>query len=113
MPVNTVRCLCVSSQRKPSLRIGYAIRWAVMVALKWLLLLTAAAYIAWVFLVSVWWILGAILNPTRFLPFAAAVVAFFAFLVAKATMAWTLRKSGKDIVTKIVTKKLQAIVDSR
>ena len=64
-------------------------------------------------MVSVWWVLGAILNPTRFLPFAAAVVVFFTFLIAKAKAAWTMRDTGASVVKKIVMKKLQGIVDSR
>ena len=40
-------------------------------------------YIGYICLVALWMVLGAILNPNKFLPFAAAVGTFVLFIATK------------------------------
>jgi hypothetical protein len=95
-----------------SQRCGYLVRWMVHELLRLYLLLVCGAMVAYIVLVGVWWILGAVINPNRFLPYAAAVVTFFTFMTGKIAQLSRLRYEAEDMITakvsEIVTKTLSS-----
>lgn len=49
-------------------------------------LLLFGSYFGYFFLVLVWWVLGAVLQPDKMLPFASMVATFVSFVIAKVGM---------------------------
>jgi hypothetical protein len=46
-------------------------------------LIVYSCYTSYFYLVFIWWILGAVLNPDKMLPYAVMVGTFFSFVYAK------------------------------
>lgn len=127
--------LVVAKRRKWHRRLFLAFRWLIHVLLPIFLVFITTSYIGYLSLVStarnpaagacnrshsvyplpplqvgVWWLLGAILNPSQFLPLAAAVGTFAAVCVAKAKQAAAMRKQGTAAVTKAVQKQVAGLL---
>lgn len=60
-------------------------------------LILVAIYIAYISCVALWMVLGAIINPNKFLPFATSVMTFALFLVTK-------YKAMNELINNLETK---------
>ena len=72
------------------------------------LLLLLAIIFGYLCLVLVWAILGAVLNPDKFLPYAAASATFITVTIAKYKQLWKMRKTIKRAVIEKVKAKFAA-----
>ena len=57
-----------------------------------------------------WTILGAIINPTKMLPYASIFVAVVSFVWAKYTSLKSMEKEARDFIQDIVKDELQRLV---
>lgn len=92
-------------------RVLYALRWLSATLFPVVLVMTVATWFGYIGLVGVWWVLGAIVNPAAFLPYAAAVVTFVTAMTAKAHQMNSLRKNAKKIVMERVSEFIQRTLD--
>lgn len=75
------------------------------------LFLVAAGYVGYASLVGVWCLLGAVLSPDQFLPYAAAVSTFVVVTVARVRQLLDLRKRGVKMVMDVVKNKLNELIE--
>ncbi len=64
-------------------------------------------YVSYVCLVALWMVLGAILNPNKFLPFATSVATFLLFLVSKIQAMTDLINNLEERITQYIQDELQ------
>ena len=69
-------------------------------------------YLFYVTLVLVWFIIGAIVNPTQMLPFAATVVAVSTFVTAKVATLKQLLEETRGTLRNIVKEELQQVMSN-
>jgi hypothetical protein len=83
----------------------------IIVLIFWILIsLYLAIFSAMVILVLTWSLLGAVLNPNRFLPAASGSVTFITFVLAKFTFMKHLNEKLQEGVGDIVNEKLAETV---
>jgi hypothetical protein len=67
--------------------------------IQWIIVLTSlSCYLGYMSLVGVWWLLGAILNPNAFLPYATGVATFVTFVTYKYVKFKKLAVDGKKSI---------------
>ena len=67
-------------------------------------------YVGYICLVALWMVLGAILNPNKFLPFATAVATFVMFVATKVKALNDLTNNIEDKIQQFVQDELQALI---
>jgi hypothetical protein len=73
--------------------------------LQWVLTLASCAFlICYLFLCGIWCILGAILNPNMFLPYASGAITFITFVKSKYAQFKEVSKNGETIVMEFLNK---------
>ena len=66
-----------------------------------------AMSIGYVMLVAQWFVLGAVLNPTKMLPYAAAAGTLVGFVTTKAALLRSVRKDGMRSVVAVVQEEMK------
>ena len=67
-------------------------------------------YVGYICLVALWMVLGAILNPNKFLPFATAVATFVMFVATKIKALNDLTNNLEDKIQEFVQDELQSLI---
>ena len=65
----------------------------------------------YVTIVMVWYLLGAIINPSAYLPYAAAACTFVTFCTAKFRQFKRLQTVGFEGIKRIMLKRLKVIME--
>ena len=67
--------------------------------------------LGYLFLVCIWSILGAVLNPNAYLVYAASASTFMAFISLKITQFRNLKQVGLECIQRLVMEKMQGFMD--
>jgi hypothetical protein len=84
-------------------RIARIIQWVIVLA-------SLSFYLGYLSLVGVWWLLGAILNPNAFLPYATGVATFVTFVTYKYVSFKKLAVNGKKTIMSHLEKAYTEVV---
>ena len=74
--------------------------------------LIVGVFFSYVVLTAMWWVLGAILNPSKYLPMAAGAVTLVTFIVSQYKRLNKLFDDAVDYATKSIADKLARTADA-